>query len=554
VVANTTRKGVGGKVSGCPFSGRSKSAGAHTSTRPQYSHDADLSARSELIVLQKYNDICKVLLSPNLSTYEIISRLTEESVSLVGADFGAYFQNVGGNNTDEWALYAMFGAAKEDFEILGKPRITELFRPTYMGASVVRSNDIAEDARAGTLGGLPLGHLPVRSYLAVPVSHRDGTVQGALLFAHRDTHVFTEESEVLVTNLSSLTAIALDNAERFENLQREVEERRRTQHLLRSVIDSVSDMIYVKDCEGRFVVANRIVEGAYQSTDLVGRTDYDFSTKEIADVFNKNDKWVRDNRQLLITEEMVEIDGENVVFQSSKMPWIDENGNVIGIVGVSRDFTDTKRSQETEKLLLDELNHRVKNTLATIQSLAVQTLRSTPNPEQFGPNFLGRLQGIALTHNILTDANWSAARLKDVIRAELIPYYTESTQRWTVKGPAVMLNPTAVTSIGMIVHELVTNAVKYGALSCESNGHLTVQWSIGCGDTPCLKLEWIETGGPEVIMPSRTGFGTRLLKSIANQFAGTSTLQYYPTGLVCAFQAPISELTFEKKSQFLNHP
>ncbi|RYD67054.1 MAG: PAS domain S-box protein [Verrucomicrobiaceae bacterium] len=535
-------------MTSCPFTGQSKGAPAPDLARVVSGATTYPSARSDLSVLQKYNEICQVLLSPDLNTYEIITRLTENSVELVGAEFGAYFQNVG-DDVPEWALFAMHGAAKEAFEVLGKPRITELFQPTYHGANVVRSDDIAADARSGSMGGLPRGHLPVRSYLAVPVLRRSGTVQGALLFAHRLTHQFTEESEVMVTNLATLTAIALDNAERFESLQREVEERRRAQHLLRSVIDSVSDMIYVKDCQGRFVVANRIVEKALKSDDLVGKTDYDFAAKEFANVFQTNDAWVRENRQLLITEEILEVDGKPVVFQSSKMPWIGPNGNVIGIVGVSRDFSETKRTQETEKLLLDELNHRVKNTLATIQSLAVQTLRSTPEPEQFGPNFLGRLQGIALTHNILTEASWSGAKLEDVIRAELIPYHTENMNRWTVNGPQVELNPAATTSIGMIIHELVTNAVKYGALAVHG-GHLNVDWKIGCGDDPCLNLEWIERDGPSVAMPTRSGFGTRLLKSIANQFGGTATLKYDPGGLVCVFNAPLTEITAKSSVQF----
>jgi PAS domain S-box-containing protein len=358
---------------------------------------------------------------------------------------------------------------------------------------------------------------------------------------------------VLIKNLANLTAIALDNAARFESLEAEVDERKRTQHLLRSVIDSVSDMIYVKDCEGRFVVANRIVEAAYQSTDLVGRTDYEFSTPEYADIYAKNDKWVRDNRQQLVTEESVDIEGEAVVFQSSKMPWIDANGDVIGIVGISRDFTEMKRSQETERLLLDELNHRVKNTLATIQSLAVQTLRSTPDPKEFGPNFLGRLQGIALTHNLLTESNWTEANLRDVVKAELTPYHRAEEGRWAVKGPRVKLNSAAVTSIGMIIHELVTNAVKYGALSVDQ-GHLEVCWSIEPSEDglPFLTLGWIEFDGPEVVAPTRSGFGTRLLKSIANQFGGSASQEYLKTGFVCTFVAPLSEISSSRVSAFLS--
>ncbi|MGF7207637.1 CHASE1-domain containing sensor protein/two-component sensor histidine kinase [Skermanella aerolata] len=203
----------------------------------------------------------------------------------------------------------------------------------------------------------------------------------------------------------------------------------------------------------------------------------------------------------------------------------------------ARLFGAVQKEAERRKLLLDELNHRVKNTLAAVQSIARQTSRSAPTPEAFAASFEGRLFALSHTHDLLTRGNWENAPLAELARSELAPY---GQSRAVVKGPAVLLPPQDAVAIGMAFHELATNAAKYGALST-AGGHVRVGWSIApINGKPWLKIVWEEAGGPPVAAPTRQGFGTRLLGGgLANQLDGMVTLDFPVGGLRCVIEFPL---------------
>jgi two-component sensor histidine kinase len=185
-------------------------------------------------------------------------------------------------------------------------------------------------------------------------------------------------------------------------------------------------------------------------------------------------------------------------------------------------------------LLLDELNHRVKNTLATVQAIAQQTLRGATTPETFAAAFESRLLALSQTHNALTDSQWTGAGLRQLLLHELGPYGDE---RVMLDGPDVQLPARVALSLGMVFHELATNAAKYGALS--TDGQLRLTWSIS--DEDALSFEWCETGGPAVVAPRRRGFGSRLIeRSITGELRGTFVADYQPDGLVVRFEAPLA--------------
>ncbi|HEY8381514.1 MAG TPA: HWE histidine kinase domain-containing protein [Microvirga sp.] len=218
-----------------------------------------------------------------------------------------------------------------------------------------------------------------------------------------------------------------------------------------------------------------------------------------------------------------------------------EQDGVVRLVGVSQDVTGRMQAETRQQLLVHELNHRVKNTLATVQSIAAMTARSSSDPAQAWETFEARIHGMAKTHNLLTQSQWEGAPLEDILTAELDPYQDMHKQRVLLHGKSVMLGPRAALAIGLATHELATNAAKYGALS-NDRGRLAVRWTIvRIGGLPHILVEWAETGGPAVTKPSREGFGSRLIRSLARELAGEIKLNYEPIGLRCVLTFPLMD-------------
>lgn len=196
---------------------------------------------------------------------------------------------------------------------------------------------------------------------------------------------------------------------------------------------------------------------------------------------------------------------------------------------------------EQKELLLGELSHRVKNTLATVQSIAAQTLQHEPAPERFRASFTARLRALAQAHNLLSQTDWQGADLRDIVREDLAPHLDGcDDDRVRIEGGTVHLEPRAALTLGMAFHELATNAAKYGALSVPT-GQVSVSWA-----TPdreggrVLDIVWAESGGPRVERPQRRGFGSAMIeRSIEHELDGTVELAFEPTGLRCAIEVPL---------------
>ncbi len=217
-------------------------------------------------------------------------------------------------------------------------------------------------------------------------------------------------------------------------------------------------------------------------------------------------------------------------------PIVEADGSVSGVFVEGADMTDRVVANQRQRLLLDELNHRVKNTLATVQAIAQQTLRGATTPQTFAAAFEARLLALSQTHNALTDSQWAGAGLQQILGQELGPYGPE---RIRMNGPDVHLPARLALSLGMVFHELATNAAKYGALSV-AGGRLLLEWSMADeGET--LRFEWRETGGPPARRPDRRGFGSRLIeRSITGELRGTITADYGETGLTVRFETPLA--------------
>jgi two-component sensor histidine kinase len=207
--------------------------------------------------------------------------------------------------------------------------------------------------------------------------------------------------------------------------------------------------------------------------------------------------------------------------------------------GVSSDITDRKRSEEHREFLAAELNHRVKNSMATMQSIAHQTLRNASTVEQALTDLNARLHSLASAHDVLTRESWDGAALTDIIAGALRPFAT-SKERFDINGPYVWLSSQMSLAMVMALHELATNAVKYGALS-NNDGRVELKWHVTTDDAARrLHLRWEESGGPTVTPPTRRGFGSRMIERVlAAEFGGTAQVRYLPGGVTFKIDAPL---------------
>lgn len=200
---------------------------------------------------------------------------------------------------------------------------------------------------------------------------------------------------------------------------------------------------------------------------------------------------------------------------------------------------ERKRTEEHQRLLVNELNHRVKNTLAVVQAIASQTFKDASLRPETRQAFESRLAALAAAHDLLTTENWETASLRQVIEKAGLGCGADAG-RLDIGGPDLRVPPRTAVSIVMAVHELCTNAVKYGALSNES-GTVAVTWDVTEVDgAAALRLSWVEQGGPPVSSPGRKGFGTRMIeRSLAADLGGTVTLEFPPEGVRCTVEAPL---------------
>jgi len=229
-------------------------------------------------------------------------------------------------------------------------------------------------------------------------------------------------------------------------------------------------------------------------------------------------------------------DGEERWIYDRSRAVFDAEGKPLYMIGACLDITARKKAEERQTLLIHELNHRVKNTLATVQSLALQTMRSSGSPEAFQGNFMARLMALSATHDLLTQTCWESTTIDAVLEAELRPYGGVDQQRIRIQGPAVKLRPQQALSLGLAFHELATNAMKYGALSTPQ-GRLSIDWRVV--DEGDLVMTWRERDGPLVSKPGHRGFGTRLIdRSIVHELGGSVRMNFASAGLECEIRIP----------------
>jgi PAS domain S-box-containing protein len=316
---------------------------------------------------------------------------------------------------------------------------------------------------------------------------------------------------------------------------------RESEARFRHMADSAPALIWMTDEEGRVTFANRHYEHMFDrpAADMLGGgwaeivlpEDLERHTKTFFDAFQARTNFHCETR-------VIDRYGQVRWLRCEGVPRLDDSHRFLGYTGCNVDISEAKIAEEHQRLLINELNHRVKNTMATVQSIASQTLRNTETAAQAKESIEGRLIALSRAHDVLTRENWEGADLYEVVDQAVAPYSSRGEDRLHLKGPKIRLQPRTALSLAMMLQELATNAVKYGALS-NPTGEIRITWEIAQGKS--LHLRWEESGGPPVQAPTRRGFGTRLIeRSLAQDLGGKVSITFAEAGLVCTVNAPLA--------------
>ncbi|MBX9932229.1 MAG: PAS domain S-box protein [Methylobacterium sp.] len=328
--------------------------------------------------------------------------------------------------------------------------------------------------------------------------------------------------------------------------QRGLSALRESEARFRHMADSAPALIWMTDEQAEISFANMHFDHLFgQPASTLAEAGWDriIHPEDMATFSELFEEAFADRRPFKAEVRVVDRDGAVRWLRCEGVPRLDDTGVFLGYTGCNVDISDAKRAEEHLLLLIHELNHRVKNTLATVQSIASQSLRRLEGPDASAARaaFEARLIALARVHDVLTRENWDGAELGTVVADAIAPLHAGEGQkaRFIVNGPTLRLPPRLALSIAMALHELGTNAVKYGALSREG-GTVAITWTVEREAQTVLHLRWAERGGPPVAPPTRTGFGSRLIeRSLARELAGDVQLIFAPDGVVCLITVPM---------------
>jgi PAS domain S-box-containing protein len=329
------------------------------------------------------------------------------------------------------------------------------------------------------------------------------------------------------------------------NLLMDLTERHRAEALsvqLAAIVASSDDAIISKTLDGRITSwnagATRIF--GYQESEMIGQPITRIIPHEL--LHQEKDIIARLRRGERIAHyETIRVakDGRRVDISLTVSPLRDRLGNVIGASKVARDISDQRRAEKMQHLLVEELKHRVKNTLAMIQAIANQSLHRADSPTDFVSGFNGRIQALARAHELLTMAKFEGAEITQLIREQVL-LSDPASERITCSGPMLVLDAQTAIHLALVLHELATNARKHGALSVPG-GRLSVEWAIHSNGGRGLVLEWKERNGPKVAVPKEHGFGTTLIARTLKAHGGTASIRYGTDGVTALLTLPLSE-------------
>lgn len=369
--------------------------------------------------------------------------------------------------------------------------------------------------------------------LLAPVTRNGGSV--ALLAAQqRGPRHWTSHDHHLIQSIAARLWQELRRT-RSEMALRESERRHRL------IFEQARDIIFTADLDQRISACNPAAAAAIglPAKQIIGRSIGEFIPP---DEFEKTSAMLRQKlTEGGMTRYEVSVctaDGRVRQWDINSALTIDLDGHPIGLHAVARDVTDQRAFDEQQQLLINELNHRVKNTLALVQGLALQSFKQRRTVAEGQDIFQARLGMLAAGHDLLTREKWEGATVGALVDDATAPY-ADPPGRILANGDPVVLTPQAAISLGMALHELGTNAAKYGALSCPE-GRITINWTLGQDRT--FTFLWQETGGPAVSPPTRQGFGLRMIEqALSSDLNGKVSVDFAPDGITCRITATLPE-------------
>jgi PAS domain S-box-containing protein len=329
----------------------------------------------------------------------------------------------------------------------------------------------------------------------------------------------------------------------ISDLKKVEEALRKSEARHRAIIEATPECVKLVAADGKVLEMNPAGLAMLEANDaavLKGASVLDVIAPEFRQEWRANHARVCKGESVNWEFDIISLKGTRRHMETHAVPLAMPDGSVAHLA-VTRDISGRKRAEEHQKLLINELNHRVKNTLASVQSITVQTLRTAATADSAKEALEGRLLALSRAHDVLTRENWEGAGLREIISQAAEPYSSSGKDRLHVEGPEVRLSPRMALALAMALQELATNAVKYGGLS-NLIGQVQITWKVDQKDgQPCLHLEWAEKGGPPVQVPKRRGFGTRLIeRSLAHDLGGTAQISFEPDGLRCTVHAPLA--------------
>jgi len=356
----------------------------------------------------------------------------------------------------------------------------------------------------------------------------DGSASGAL--SPRDV-------VDLVVSVAALVGVPM--LARMIAVRRQViDELEQSEARMRQVLDLVPHMIFAKDWNARFLLANKALADAYGRSveDLMGTPQEEFQlSREELEHFLADDRAVMTSgKPKFIPEEPFTDQGGRVrILETTKIPFTASGTTDRAMLGVAVDITERKRAEDRLQLTLRELDHRVKNILALVQAVAEQSAATTDSVESFVRDFRARIKAMARMHDALRSKHWEGVDLRDLVELAVTPYRRDG-DRIRSDGPEVIIPAEQVQALGMALHELAANAAKYGAGS-DRGGRVEVRWTTESRDDgTLLRILWQEQGGPVVARPARRGLGLSLIEDgVRYELAGDARVRFDPDG-VCA--------------------
>jgi len=374
------------------------------------------------------------------------------------------------------------------------------------------------------------------------------TGEGPLMNRHIEISALRSSGQEFPVELS-ITATEIPGERVFLGFLRDISRRkadenalRRSEARLAATYNHALVGIAESDSTGRLLRSNDqfCIMTGYTAEELQSRTVFDIThpqdVKEDQRLFEE--QWAGGRDGYRIEKRYIRKNGGVIWVEVAASLVRDPEGGEPFAIRILRDITDRKRAEEQQRLLLSELNHRVKNTLAVVQGLAHQTFKGSGISPEAKRLFEGRLGALAAAHNLLMHHTWEPTPIQAATEAALRPFHT-SKPRITVDGPETLLTPSATVTLTLALHELATNAAKYGALS-NDEGRIDVHWARAGGR---LVFTGREVGGPPVRKPATTGFGTRLLeKAVARDLGAKVTIDFDPAGVICTISAPLDRV------------